>query len=74
MKNKTERKFIIVDEHNRPMSFSGDQLCYVNPRGRSRFYLEIYTEEQAKEKIAKTISFRERYGFSIDEYNLMPIK
>ena len=72
--SKTERKFIVVDEKRRPMSFQHEQFCYVSTRGRSRFFLKMYTETEANELIKKTIEFRDKHNFPIGEYNLMPLK
>lgn len=68
------RKYIIVDENNKPMTFQYEQLVYVYTRGFSRLYLAMYTEEQANEVIRKTVEFRTKNNFDVGDYHLMPLK
>ncbi len=74
MNLKSYKKFIIVDEDNKPMAFSGDQLCYChNQKAPVQFALQAYPLKTAQALIKKTIAFRRRHGFSIGKYYLMPI-
>lgn len=76
------KKFIIVDEDSKPMSWDqgSHQLCYNDDerwRGEHNdapFPLTIYSKKQALEVIRKSLRNRKRWHMSIDNYYLMPVK
>lgn len=75
-----DKKYIVIESGSgRPMAFADDQFCYAPPKKQHRgrplnFMLETYTEEEAKELMQLSRDFRSRNGFSLTEYQLMPIK
>jgi hypothetical protein len=78
MKSKDFKYFIIVDENNWPMAFSesDEQICYCNNGkwGDDIFPVVIVTEKQAKEQIKKSKKYRNKWGWDIPGYRLMPVK
>lgn len=75
MKTKTKR-FIIVDDDNKPMTWQEPQLVYANRKGRyNRLLLETYTEQEAGEFIEKSQLFTKRNKNSTwINYFLIPVK
>lgn len=74
MNFKNYKKYIVVDEDNRPMTFEVNQFCYcTNHQGRNPFPVNLYSYEEAMELIKKTIEYRTKNEFSIGTYNLMPV-
>jgi hypothetical protein len=70
------KRYIVVDENNRPMSFLKDQFCYTDTEeSRNPFSLQSYTLEKARELIKKTIEYRtaNNYLSPDEQYILMPI-
>jgi hypothetical protein len=79
MKFKDYKKCIIVDEKNRPMSWSprDEQLCYCN----DEYYLDwifpikIVSIKTARKQIRNTIENRKLWHMDDDtQYKLMPVK
>lgn len=74
MNFKKFKKYIVVNEENRPMSFKGNQFVYCQTHhNRSPFPLKLYSKEQAEYLIKKTVEYRIRRGFNVTDYNLIPV-
>lgn len=76
MKALEYKKFIVVDEDDRPMAFDGDQLCFCHTEDwqDDAWPVRIYSKETARRYIKKSIEFRKKNGFSDGQYKLMPVK
>lgn len=73
---KKERRYIIVDEDNKPMSWSkrDRQICYNSKIGRTRFKLKHYRKEDAEQFIIETVGNRLKWKMSPGRYYLMQIE
>jgi hypothetical protein len=69
------RKFIIVDENDKPMTWQerSKQLVYTSKRGNSRLFLDSYTEKEAHDLIMQTIDNRKKWGMDTNGYYLMQL-
>lgn len=68
------KKYIVVDDDNRPMTFVDDQFCYCNTHhARQPLGVQTYTHKRATELIRKTVEFRIKRNFHVGEYSLMPV-
>lgn len=69
------QRFIIVDEHDRPMAWDMDQLYYcTNERWKDEMFPVLtYPEKTAREVIKKHNQFRVKNGWLPDDVKLMPI-
>lgn len=77
MQKKTkERRFIVVDDEDRPMSFQEPQFCYVprKPKRGKIAYLETYTEAEAERLIEKSKKWTIKNNASDINYFLIPVK
>jgi len=76
MKNP-ETKVIVLDaESLRPMSFDGDQFCFVesmklSSTRKTGFKLNIYSRKDAILLIEISNQFRERNNFELNTYRLL---
>ena len=74
MNTKNYKKYIVVDEVNRPMSFNVNQFFYCDTHhARQPHPIETYTYKKAIELIKKAVEYRTKNNFPIGEYNLMPV-
>lgn len=74
MNHKRYKKYIVVNEFGRPMTFLGDQFIYAETeRRRSPVALQSYTHEEAKDLIKQTVEYKIKNNFSVGEYWLIPI-
>lgn len=71
---KPEIKYIVVDSDERPMTFDGQQLCYVSTDKRNKFYLQTYTQKEAEKYILKSKHFAHRNHLKPMKYFLMRLK
>lgn len=82
MNYKRFKRYIVVDEENRPMAYEDygkklGQFYYCqSERNRRPFPLKTYTFCEAKKLIKKTHAFRRSNFFQeqTDKYYLMPIR
>lgn len=69
------KKFIIVDDNNKPMSWEQNQLCYCTNNNWKdiHFPIKLYSKKRALELILKSNKWREKQGYSLNNYSIMPI-
>lgn len=68
-------KFILTDDIGKPMAWGGEQLCYCTTDywQDKQFPVKIYKKNYAKRLIVKSQLFRERSGYDVPQYRLMPV-
>lgn len=77
----TDKETVIVVEAKttKPMTFDGDQFCYVGSINlvsttKKRHFAEIYERGHALELIEQSDIFRRQNRMSKTEYRLIPVK
>jgi hypothetical protein len=67
--------FICTDEKYHPMSWDGHQLCYNTSSywQDTQWPIQIYSRRRAWELIQRTIKFRKKNKWPIQDYRFMPI-
>ncbi len=74
MNIKRYKKYIVVNEDYKPMTFQDEQFVFNEIHlNRNPFPVVLYTYEKATELIKLTIEYRIKNNFTLGEYYLMPV-
>ena len=66
-------KFIVTDNNNRPMFWSGEQFVYSSSRLTAKAPTELFSKEDATRLIRMEKSYRILNNFSVSEHKLIPV-